>query len=216
MGTFSEIGYIYKYTNIINNKSYIGKTKNINNRRVQHEKNITIRKNTKFGNALRKYPIDNFNFSILCTIRTSDLIKLDNILNNLEMYFIKKYDSLNIGYNLTLGGDGFIGYKHSKETIIKIKQGKQFISEHTKSKISNSMMGSNNPRFGKILTLEQKINLITSRNIKILQFDKNNNLIKEWESISEAARILKTSKSHISSCCQNKRKTACKFIWKYK
>ena len=215
MATFSEKGYIYKYTNLLNNKVYIGKTKNIENRKYQHE-HVTINKKTKFGNALKKYKIINFKFEILKVIISDSILKLDNLLNELESYYIIKYNSYNEGYNLTLGGDGFIGYKHSNETIIKIKQSKQNMSTFTKNKISNSMMGDKNHRFGKSLNTLHKKNLIESRNIKIVQYDKLNNFIKEWDSLSQASKILGIDKGHISNCCKNKRKTAGKFIWKYK
>ena len=49
----------------------------------------------------------------------------------------------------------------------------------------------------------------------IMQYDKNGNFIKEWESIKEARNKLKIS-SHISDCCNGKRKTAGGYIWIYK
>lgn len=61
------VGYIYKFENKINGKVYIGKTKNIKERIYQHN-HITKNKNTKFGNAIRKYGIDMFNFDILIEI----------------------------------------------------------------------------------------------------------------------------------------------------
>ena len=48
----------------------------------------------------------------------------------------------------------------------------------------------------------------------VLQYDLNGNFIKEWESIKEAKKELKVS-SHISCCCNGKRKTAGGYIWKF-
>ena len=50
----------------------------------------------------------------------------------------------------------------------------------------------------------------------ILQFDIDNNLIKEWKSIHDAERTLKIANTHISECCRGKAKTAGGYIWKFK
>lgn len=55
-----------------------------------------------------------------------------------------------------------------------------------------------------------------SQSKAIVQFDKNNTLIAEYNSISEAARITGVSFSGISACCRYKRLTAGGFIWRYK
>ena len=51
---------------------------------------------------------------------------------------------------------------------------------------------------------------------KILQFDLDGNFIKEWESISLAARYVDTSVGNISECCNGKHKHIKKYIWKFK
>ena len=51
---------------------------------------------------------------------------------------------------------------------------------------------------------------------KILQYDLQDNFIREWESTREIERILKIYNSNISACCRDKRKTAGGYIWKYK
>ena len=60
------IDYIYKFENKLNGKIYIGKTKNIKERIYQHN-HVTRNKNTKFGNTLRKYSINMFDFNVLVT-----------------------------------------------------------------------------------------------------------------------------------------------------
>lgn len=50
----------------------------------------------------------------------------------------------------------------------------------------------------------------------VLQFDKNGNFIKEWISISEAARITNMSAGNIVECCKGRRKTCKGFSWRYK
>jgi hypothetical protein len=52
--------------------------------------------------------------------------------------------------------------------------------------------------------------------IPILQFDKNDNFIKEWESCSIAANVLNLNKTSINSCLKQRTKSSGNFKWKYK
>ena len=90
-------GIIYKITNTVNNKSYIGQTRqSIQFRWNQH---ISKKDNTYFHNAIQKYGKDNF---IIETLEECDV----EVLNEREIYYIAKYDTFKNGYNLTIGGDG--------------------------------------------------------------------------------------------------------------
>lgn len=51
---------------------------------------------------------------------------------------------------------------------------------------------------------------------KIIQYDLNNNFIKEWESISEASRNLNLNRGDIGTCCRKKKGTVGGYIWKFK
>lgn len=92
---------IYKITNKINNKSYIGKSIDIEKRwqthlmpcRQKREPNKTLYK------AFFKYGTDNFSFEVLEETP-------EEKLNEREQYWIKYYDSYKNGYNETEGGDG--------------------------------------------------------------------------------------------------------------
>lgn len=53
------------------------------------------------------------------------------------------------------------------------------------------------------------------RHRKVLQYDKNNNLIKVWDSMSSASNSLNCSLGNIWRCCNNQRKTCHGYIWKY-
>lgn len=90
-------GIIYKITNKVNGKSYIGQTRytiEFRWRQHQHKKD-----NTYFHNAIKKYGIDNFSIEVLEECNVEDL-------NSREIFYIAKYDTFHNGYNLTLGGDG--------------------------------------------------------------------------------------------------------------
>lgn len=89
---------IYCHRNKINNKVYIGKTKNVNDRWANNGNKYKTCK--KFYAAIQKYGWDNFEHIIL-----EDNIDEDKI-DERERYWIKYYDSLNNRYNLTEGGTG--------------------------------------------------------------------------------------------------------------
>lgn len=90
-------GYIYKITNKVNGKSYIGQTRyTIEFRWRQH---LHKKDNTYFHNAIRKYGADNFIVEKLEECNIEDL-------NEREIYYIAKYNTFKDGYNLTIGGDG--------------------------------------------------------------------------------------------------------------
>lgn len=66
-------------------------------------------------------------------------------------------------------------------------------------------------------TLDEKIMSIKQQKKRaILQFDLQENFIREWDSIKEAGETLGIPRSNIVLCCQGKRKTAGGFIFKYK
>ena len=90
-------GYIYKITNKVNGKSYIGQTRyTIEFRWRQH---LHKKDNTYFHNAIKKYGVDNFIVEKLEECNIEDL-------NEKEIYYIAKYNTFKDGYNLTIGGDG--------------------------------------------------------------------------------------------------------------
>ena len=91
---------IYKITNKINGKVYIGQSLNIELRWKQHiQEAKNSRKQTKFYNAMRKYGIDNFIFQIIEQCQPSQ-----QILDEKQRYWIQYYNSYKEGYNSTLGG----------------------------------------------------------------------------------------------------------------
>jgi group I intron endonuclease len=116
------MGYIYKITNKISGKMYIGETKEEDVERrwkghinaIKHDRGCPA-----LQDAVRKYGINNFKFEIV-------VICFDENRYDMEQFYIKKFNTLvPNGYNITLGGlgGGFIGKKHTAETVAKIKEG---------------------------------------------------------------------------------------------
>ncbi len=123
------------------------------------------------------------------------------------------------------------GKKHSEETKIKLSKitkgknhplfGKKH-SEETKKKISKSRKGKtkgeNHHYFGKKQSEEVKRKIYENHKSKkeIYQFSKDGKLIKEWDSISNAARSLNIYVQNISACLLGQNKSSGGFVWKYK
>lgn len=93
---------IYKITNLLNNKCYIGCSKNIEHRWIAHKSESILEHNPQYNysihRAFRKYGLDNFKFEIIELTNEMDLFKR-------EVYWIEYYNSYFEGYNETLGGD---------------------------------------------------------------------------------------------------------------
>ena len=117
-GVALMIHYIYCYTNLINNKQYIGQTNNLERRKKQHIQD-TIHQhkghenayNQPIHQAMRKYGIDNFDIKILQIIETDNWDEV----NKIESDFIKKLNTLSPnGYNLNAQGEARKGNNKSK------------------------------------------------------------------------------------------------------
>jgi group I intron endonuclease len=134
---------IYKITNLLNNKVYIGQSKNIPNRFKGHIRQRS--RNYPLYNSFRKYGIDNFKFEV---IEYADI----NILDELEIKYIKKYKSLinENGYNIKDGGNGrpntnSIVYDNLDNIINDISNTNIFIKDIAKKyNISSSLVSSIN------------------------------------------------------------------------
>lgn len=91
-------GFIYKITNQVNNKVYIGQTRfTVEHRWKQHLRHFKSGRNTILYKAFKKYGVENF--------KVEPIEEVDvNSLDQREIFWIAKYDSFNSGYNATLGG----------------------------------------------------------------------------------------------------------------
>lgn len=121
---------IYKITNQVNNKVYIGQTiHTLAHRKNRHIECMRKGVNRHLYNAMRKYGLENFIFE--------EIDHTDNIddLNYLESYYITQYDSVRNGYNMGYGGDNNVMFSQD----IKTKHDSIMRSESVRDKISKSM-----------------------------------------------------------------------------
>jgi group I intron endonuclease len=124
--------------------------------------------------------------------------------------------------NPMYGKSAFLGRKHTDESKklisdntkgLALKEKNHFYdkthTEESKIKMSENnkrLSGMDNPNYGK-----------ESKNRRIvLQYDINNNFIREWSYAGEASKILEIHMQGIFSCCLGRQKTHKGFIWKYK
>src|SRR5699024_6522632 len=106
----------------INNKSYIGLTiQGSRTRYLHHQYEVRSGSNFPIHNAIRKHGLNNFELTEI--INLEELNYSPELLKDLEKHYIRLYNSNNrsICYNITEGGDGTLGRKHSNETKRKIR-----------------------------------------------------------------------------------------------
>ena len=110
-------GNIYKITNLINEKKYIGCTIYPINKRFEEHiyRCLKSDSNTKFCNSIRKYSVENFNIELIeeCEI---------SVIYEREKFYITEFKTYEYGLNSTVGGEGCLGYVHSPEIRKKISE----------------------------------------------------------------------------------------------
>lgn len=213
------MAYIYKITNILNGKSYMGKTlKSIEERFQEHIRDSQKSRCEKrpLYDAMNKYGIENFQIEQIeeCS---------DNIVNEREVYWIEWYGSFKYGYNATLGGDGkhYLDYDLICEVYNQtqnMKETAQICGCHPDS-VSNILMER---KIQKTTTQE----IIRKRDSKMInQYDLADSYLRTFPSLMDAARYLKEMNlangveqgiaSHIRDVALGRRKSAYKFHWKF-
>jgi group I intron endonuclease len=264
------MGFIYKITNIQSGKMYIGET-SADDPDKRWKKHLSEIKGNRgcpaLRDAIKKYGEDTFKFEVM-------IICFDKDRFIYEKEYIKKYNTqVPNGYNILPGGEGggFLGKKHTPETLLKIKKSteifkqnnpnhyetyreyhtqktkeaniserlknsekwkkalaekrvganshsnKNGMSEDTKQKISNSVKKyfENNDNHNRINIVKHQTVMAEAVGKKIKQFTENNELIKEYPSISEAGRTSGVKKSNIQRVLNNPNKKAGGYFWKY-
>ncbi len=144
-------GIIYKVTNIINGKVYIGQTtQGLHRRRGDHERSSRNGSSTTYmSRSFNKCGLDNFEWEIIERCDSKEE------LDEMEFHYIVSYRSniKKFGYNYTLGGEGTLGCFPSAETRKKLSEshkGRKMTDEAKRKQKENrpSKVGINNPMYG--------------------------------------------------------------------
>lgn len=234
------MGYIYKITNKINNKIYIGLTSKTPEARWQQHIKTSRSPSSKdynelFKKAIRKYGPDNF------IIETIDETEDFEELKEKEKYYIKKYNSFAFaeggwGYNSTLSGDGALGYVAKPICKCDVVTGEILKTYNTiyeattkeqlriKNAIENYNHASDGGRYCYLykttvdkLTEEERINYIHSLNPTLVYcLDLNGEIVKIYLNSKEANKAIgNNSVGNITSCCLGKRRICAGYQWAY-
>lgn len=164
---------IYKITNLLNGKSYIGQSKDIESRWRNHvwRYKYKERDHLFLYQAMRKYGIEHFSFEVLEECE-------EEALDDLEIKYIAKYQSFPNGYNMTAGGNGHLGRpmtSEGKAALLKSLVGRP-CSEETRRRISEAQKG-------KVISDEQRA--------LISEFNK-----KRWQDPEYRAKMAAVRKAH--------------------
>lgn len=194
-------GIIYKWTNTLNGKVYIGQTVRPEIRYKRHlDEAFKNNSDYHFHRALRKYGIDAFSYEVIEKVPVSEL-------DDREVFWIAYYDSFNNGYNSTEGGKGNRGYIWSDEA-------KEAQSERMTDINRKLFKGKTSPLKGRKLRPHTKDEL-DKMSSKVYQYSLDGELLKVWDSTAECGRN-GHNQGHVAACCRGEEKTHYKCFWSYK
>lgn len=209
-------GFIYKITNDINDKVYIGKTLSSIEKRFQEHKHDSTRgrmEKRPLYNAMNKYGCEHFQVELVEEAPIEEL-------SDREKYWIEYYGSFKNGYNATIGGEGTQLYDY--DMIVKGFLSGKLIEELAeefeccKDTIANALNLAN---------IDTHLNAYKKSIKGIIAEDFSGNVIQVFSSHSEAAKWLQdngyskgTDRDNIVAAigrvANGKRKSAYGMNWK--
>lgn len=204
------MAYIYKITNKINGKLYIGATTLSLEERFKHHFYDSRRKRCAkraLYKAINKYGIENFIIEVLEEVE-------EDIRFEKEIEWIEKLETFKEGYNETYGGCGksLIDYSTVIKTYEKVKN----ISEVSR------ILGHDTGQISEILN-ENNVDILSSTDViqskvgkRVGKFDLGGTLLGVYSSTSEAEKQNQgTIRYKIADVCRGDRKTHKGFKWEY-
>ena len=219
------MGFIYKITNDINSKVYVGKTlhSTIEERFKEHQLDSLKRTYEKrpLYSAMRKYGIEHFKIELIGEYP-------DNLLNEMEIYWIAYYHGYDEGYNATKGGDGRQLYDHAAivdrlqecpyclQVANEFNCGIDLIYELAKKNniYIKSTQEQNKERFSKSVIKLDKISLEEIEEFSSLTEAAQDYLISNGKVCNKST--IKGVLTHIRECANGSRKSAYGYCWKFK
>ena len=231
------------HVNKLNNKVYIGQTKRDVSQRFRKCGKEYLAKNKrgkyyqpKFANALIKYGWDNFEHVIL-----EDNIKTQEEANTAEINYIKKYNSILNGYNITKGGSGKSVF--TELSVLEIDINKNILNEfYCSAEVIRCYNWSRYLASSVIKCCKNKLSSVkgkyfcfkkdydnykikqTRNNKVVYQLDSKFNIINRFNNITEASNYINNiclnigkncTIAKIRECCIGRRHTTRGYYWCY-
>lgn len=218
---------IYKISNTITSKVYIGQTSNtIEYRFKEHlDKSSDFNVNHRpLYLAMNKYGKENFYIECLEVVPTKEEA------NEKEQFYIKQYDSFKNGYNATIGGD--CGSSNKKQVLQIDIHTLKIVAIHESTRSAGRSIDKPNAKISTCCThlgrtaygyywcfiedYELLLKYIKNNKQYIQQIDsKTQEVVAIFFSSTEAAKKLNLDEAHIRRACRKERKTCGGFIWNY-
>ena len=190
-----------------NGKTYVGKSTNIEERFKSYQYEGRRKNQLKLNNSIKKYGLENNVFELLEECSEFDL-------NEREIYWIDKLDTVKNGLNLMYGGQGGKQSQEVKNKKSKTMTGRK-ASEETKQKMSQAK--KNHPMYTDQWRQQiSKANIGGTSSKPVLQFTLDGIFLKEWSSKAEASKALNINPFSISNNTIGRNKSAGGYIWKNK
>lgn len=221
--------YIYKATNTITGKSYIGQSKDPIKRRFVHH-SLREEDDCLFHRAIKKYGKQSFEWEILLIVGTKGQA------NEAEKRMIEEHNTFKPnGYNMTKGGDG--GSMWNARPVVCLTLDGQFVKRYDSAGEAERLDGFHNSDVlvscknplrtcrGYIFMFEDEYLKDGPRHYRkpkvhnlraIVQCDMDGNKIAEYPSVKEAALNTGIGRPMISQAITGHCLTAGGFIWVYK
>lgn len=239
------MGSIYIITNKVNGKRYVGQTaKDPEQRWCDYSRKLTPKQSKRprlIEAAIMKYGLENFSFDV---IETCD----EAMLDAREMHWISELGTYWVdgcGYNMTHGGHGQRGLRHTEEWCSKVRcpvsqfsQSGQFIAEFSSLTNAGKTFGIDRSaiskcckrkrhdvggfiwRFKGDVVLDADIDNMCMKNIKykrrVCQYGLDGSLVSTYRSAKHAADFLgNVASSTIVGCCTGRKMTYKGYIWRF-
>ena len=225
---------IYKITNKLNGKVYIGQSINIEKRWRQHISDPGY----DIHNAIKKYGKENFSFEVLLECPA-------DMLDVWETDMINLYDCVTPkGYNIVPYGKG-TSQKCREMCSKRMKENNPMKNPETAKRVAEKLKGTHHGRITDHMRISSSKrmkennpmkNLETAKRVaeklrgrkanrettikrskytKILQYDLNGNLIREWELISDISKTLNIKAHRIYEVLYGRQKITGGYKWKF-
>lgn len=210
------LNYIYKITNIINNKIYIGQTRNNIEQRLRQHIEASYSNSSKkdyyflLHKAIRKYGKENFKIEII------EEVSAEENLSEREQYWINYYNSCILeedshGYNMTYGGEG-TSYINKEEIIAMWLNGLGSLeiskqTGHTSQAIKSILLTYNN--------YNKEIDFARNTGVPVYCYSSQGELLAKYPSITFAAKQVGIDPSIINKCCNKIKKSGAGYFWSY-